>query len=150
MTTGYDLINSYYESEKLYSTGDSDLDDLLEKAFCDGYEYAQKEFSQEEDYEKKKRGGLGKKIIKGVGLTLGAVGLYQGGKALGRVVTDKLADKTRKSGSSYEKLSNIRKWNDRFKNENAFDRFGNKVDNGIKSIVKTGYNKSKEVLTRKD
>lgn len=30
--------------EKLYSTGDSELDDLLEKAFSEGYEYAQKEF----------------------------------------------------------------------------------------------------------
>ena len=36
--------NSYY-SEKLYSTGDDYLDDLLEKAFCEGYEYAQKEFA---------------------------------------------------------------------------------------------------------
>jgi hypothetical protein len=37
--------NEYYEDEKLYSTGDDYLDDLLEKAFCDGYEYAQKEFA---------------------------------------------------------------------------------------------------------
>ena len=33
------------QEEKLYSTGDSDLDNLLEKAFCEGYEYAQKEFN---------------------------------------------------------------------------------------------------------
>ncbi len=45
MITGYELINGYYEDEKLYSTGDSELDDLLEKAFCDGYEYYQREFS---------------------------------------------------------------------------------------------------------
>ena len=45
--------NEYYEDEKLYSTGDSDLDNLLEKAFCDGYEYAQKEFARK-DYEKEK------------------------------------------------------------------------------------------------
>jgi hypothetical protein len=37
--------NEYYESERLYSTGDDYLDDLLEKAFCEGYEYAQKEFA---------------------------------------------------------------------------------------------------------
>ena len=41
MITGKELI----ESQKLYSTGDSELDDLLEKAFCEGYEYAQKEFA---------------------------------------------------------------------------------------------------------
>ena len=41
--------NEYYEDEKLYSTGDDYLDDLLEKAFCDGYEYAQREFSKTVD-----------------------------------------------------------------------------------------------------
>lgn len=35
----------YYEDEKLYSTGSNELDELLEKAFCDGYYYAQKEFN---------------------------------------------------------------------------------------------------------
>ena len=48
MITGRELIEKYYseveEDERLYSTGDSELDDLLEKAFCEGYEYAQKEF----------------------------------------------------------------------------------------------------------
>ena len=34
------------EDERLYSTGDPDLDDLLERAFCEGYEYAQKEFGR--------------------------------------------------------------------------------------------------------
>jgi hypothetical protein len=32
--------------EKLYSTGDDYLDELLERAFCEGYEYAQKEFGR--------------------------------------------------------------------------------------------------------
>ena len=41
MITGYELV----ESQKLYSTGDEELDDLLEKAFCEGYEYAQREFA---------------------------------------------------------------------------------------------------------
>ena len=45
MITGYDLVNEYYEDEKLYSTGDSELDNLLERAFCEGYSYAQKEFN---------------------------------------------------------------------------------------------------------
>ena len=41
MITGRDLI----ESQKLYSTGDDYLDELLERAFSEGYEYAQREFS---------------------------------------------------------------------------------------------------------
>ena len=52
MITGKDLIEKMYsenydeyEDTRLYSTGDSDLDDLLERAFCEGYEYAQKEFA---------------------------------------------------------------------------------------------------------
>lgn len=31
--------------ERLYSTGNDELDDLLKRAFCEGYEHAQKEFS---------------------------------------------------------------------------------------------------------
>lgn len=42
------LVNKYY-SEKHYSTGNDNLDDLLEKAFCEGYEYAQKEFAAYKD-----------------------------------------------------------------------------------------------------
>lgn len=42
----YSENEKYYESEKLYSTGDDELDDLLERAFCDGYEYAQREFAK--------------------------------------------------------------------------------------------------------
>ena len=51
MIIGRNLIEKMYseneeiQDEKLYSTGDDELDDLLEKAFCEGYEYAQKEFA---------------------------------------------------------------------------------------------------------
>lgn len=38
------------EKQKLYSTGDEYLDELLEKAFCEGYELGQKEFTRG-DYE---------------------------------------------------------------------------------------------------
>lgn len=34
------------EEERLYSTGSDELDDLLERAFCEGYEYAQREFGR--------------------------------------------------------------------------------------------------------
>jgi hypothetical protein len=52
MITGRELVEKMYseneeiQEEKLYSTGDDELDDLLERAFCDGYEYAQKEFGR--------------------------------------------------------------------------------------------------------
>ena len=56
MITGYELIEKMYsenydeyEDTRLYSTGDDELDDLLERAFCDGYSYAQKEFGKVED-----------------------------------------------------------------------------------------------------
>ena len=39
------LYSDYQEEERLYSTGNDELDDLLERAFCDGYEYAQREFA---------------------------------------------------------------------------------------------------------
>lgn len=49
-----------YENTRLYSTGDSDLDELLERAFCDGYEYAQREFSNK--YSKKIGHEIGKYV----------------------------------------------------------------------------------------
>ena len=49
MIIGRELVEKHYseieESERLYSTGDSELDELLERAFCEGYEYAQREFA---------------------------------------------------------------------------------------------------------
>ena len=44
MIIGRQLVEDQYE-EKLYSTGNDELDEMLEKAFCEGYEYAQKEFA---------------------------------------------------------------------------------------------------------
>jgi len=46
------LHSDYQEEERLYSTGNDELDDLLERAFCDGYEYAQKEFGKVGDWFK--------------------------------------------------------------------------------------------------
>ena len=39
--------NGYEMEERLYSTGDVELDELLERAFCEGYEFAQREFADE-------------------------------------------------------------------------------------------------------
>lgn len=44
------------DEERLYSTGNEDLDYLLEKAFSDGYVYAQKEFGKFQDWAKKTGG----------------------------------------------------------------------------------------------
>ena len=43
-------INNNYEEERLYSTGNDELDELMERAFCEGYEYAQKEFGKIGDW----------------------------------------------------------------------------------------------------
>lgn len=44
--------NNYEMEERLYSTGDVELDELLERAFCEGYEFAQMEFSVGEKVDK--------------------------------------------------------------------------------------------------
>lgn len=46
-------FSQYEEEERLYSTGNDELDDLLERAFCDGYQYAQVEFAEKEDKKDK-------------------------------------------------------------------------------------------------
>ena len=40
------LYSDYQEEERLYSTGNDELDELMERAFCEGYEYAQREFAK--------------------------------------------------------------------------------------------------------
>jgi len=43
----------YYEDERLYSTGINELDEILERAFCEGYEYAQREYAEKEEKKSK-------------------------------------------------------------------------------------------------
>ena len=50
--------NEYYD-ERLYSTGNDDLDELMEKAFCDGYEYAQREFARARQRKKNAKNAVG-------------------------------------------------------------------------------------------
>lgn len=83
------LYSDYQEEERLYSTGNDELDELLERAFCDGYEYAQREFAEEDKKEEKKEKkkkkkyeneshrGYGRAIIVG-GTVPGGVGRYVG------------------------------------------------------------------------
>lgn len=61
MITGSELIEKLYSEEynegeeRLYSTGDEELDDLLEKAFSEGYEYflEQREFGKRQKQNRK-------------------------------------------------------------------------------------------------
>ena len=46
---------SNVEEERLYSTGNDELNELLERAFCEGYEYAQKEFATKNERRQSKR-----------------------------------------------------------------------------------------------
>ena len=47
------LYSNYQKEERLYSTGNDELDELLERAFCEGYEYAQREFGKAERKERR-------------------------------------------------------------------------------------------------
>ena len=70
MITGKRFTERLYsenQEEKLYSTGDEMLDNLLERAFCEGYELAQREFARR-DYE-----GLSKKGQEDLRKTIGRI-----------------------------------------------------------------------------
>ena len=57
MITGKRFTENLYsenQEEKLYSTGDEMLDNLLERAFCEGYELGQKEFGMRQEIDKDK------------------------------------------------------------------------------------------------
>jgi len=50
--------NEYYD-ERLYSTGNDELDELMERAFCEGYEYAQREFASARQRKKNAKNAVG-------------------------------------------------------------------------------------------
>ena len=58
MILGRQLIESYEENEKLFSTGNDELDEILEEVYYsgleDGYDYAQREFAEKEEKGKDK------------------------------------------------------------------------------------------------
>ena len=80
-------------AEKLYSTGNEMLDNLLERAFCEGYELGQQLFSdskdEDEEKEKDKRKKKLKRLAIGTGSALALAGGYQGYKHLERRKADK-------------------------------------------------------------
>lgn len=101
MITGKELIEKMYseneeiQEEKLYSTGDSDLDDLLEKAFSEGYEYAQKEYGLKDELKKAIKEGDEEKI-KRLKRKATAAGVLTGTAAGG--ITGKIGYKKLKNG----------------------------------------------------
>jgi len=123
---------SNVEEEKLYSTGNEELDELLERAFCDGYEYAQKEFGRtgktKEENDKFLKGGNRKKNRKlkkaweaeqGEGISTQLGGL------LGNEIYD--ADKLAKQEIQLEKIgatNNIFSGRGHGEATKALDRFG--------------------------
>ena len=80
-------------AERLYSTGNEMLDNLLERAFCEGYELGQQLFSdskdEDEEKEKDKRKKKLKRLAIGTGSALALAGSYQGYKHLERRKADK-------------------------------------------------------------
>ena len=163
MITGYDLINKYYESEKLYSTGDSELDDLLEKAFCEGYEYAQREFAKKEDEDedskeekRNKRKVIAKKVAKGAGIaagtTLAAVGGYQGVRGIQKYRSDKAtkgitdvnvdAINMMRHGAGMDDLGGYHK--------NRLDKFGAEVQRTIKRGAQSLGRSAKRLIKKND
>lgn len=85
MIIGKDLYNSYYEEdEKLFSTGNEELDDILEEVYYsgieDGYDYAQREFGEKKISDAE---AAGKAVTKAGLATLGAGALVGGAGAAG-------------------------------------------------------------------
>ena len=132
MITGKDLIEKMYsenydeyEDTRLYSTGDSDLDDLLERAFCEGYEYAQKEYSLKDELKKALKEGDEEKIKRlkrkatGAGVVTGAAVGGITGKIGYKKLKDGIVDYINKDGKissgnldinnddTYNKVSNL-------------------------------------------
>ena len=154
MIIGRDLINEYYEDERLYSTGDDYLDDLLERAFCEGYEYAQYEFADKEDDEnsdedednKKKKSGLGKKIAKGVGIGTGSAlalaGAYQLARAGQKGYDDKMFLKGNAGNGSRRAFRASKRKLER--KDLGLDRFGRKIDDKLTSAGKWVGSKASE------
>ena len=94
--------------ERLYSTGSDELDELLERAFCEGYEYAQKEFSKKEKETKgednESHRGYGRAYL--IGAEGGVAGRYAGKRAVKKAIEkgEKLEDAEKKGEKKAAKV----------------------------------------------
>ena len=90
------LYSDYQEEERLYSTGNDELDELMERAFCDGYEYAQREFANPGQFFTKVSRGTGKnKLSANVRRKLGEPLVSQTQTPTNSIVNDRLAINTK-------------------------------------------------------
>lgn len=74
-------VNNDNTQEKLYSTGSEELDAMLEKAFSEGYEFAQREFA---NARQKKKNTKNAAKIEAAALS-GEISVDQANKELGRI-----------------------------------------------------------------
>ena len=107
----YSDYDEYYD-EKLYSTGNDELDDLLERAFCDGYEYAQREFGSISEGIKKFVGTRPKELKSKIAQ---GASQWRKGSAAVREGYAKAGDIYRKAGNAVEEAG----------------KYGSKVSNAI-------------------
>ena len=130
MINGREFAERFYsenvqeEEERLYSTGNDELDELLEYAFCDGYEYAQREFAEEEEAEEPKKKHTGAKVAAGVGGTavVGA-GTLAGVAKLGENAIDKKGQDLKEEGKKLinsTKVETSNKSGKRYKVNNSY------------------------------
>lgn len=102
-----DWDNGYEMEERLYSTGDVELDEILERAFCEGYEAAQREFA-DDSYDELIGAGIGAGAV-GLGAA-GAYGYHKGSNALIKNRIEKI--KNNKNLTDAAKAERIAKWED--------------------------------------
>ena len=73
------VYKNNYEDEKLFSTGDSELDDILEEVYYsgveDGYDYAQKEFAIIPSSQTMKKAAEAVRIPRGMGKKVARINL---------------------------------------------------------------------------
>lgn len=96
-------VNNDNTQEKLYSTGSEELDAMLEKAFSEGYETAQKEFAKKDkDEDGENHRGLGRAYL--IGGAAGVIGRHAGKKATEKALKEgKKLDKAEEEGTKKAK-----------------------------------------------
>ena len=128
MINGREFAEKFYsenvqeEEERLYSTGNDELDELLERAFCEGYEYAQKEFAEKEEKKEKKHTGTKVAAIGG-GTAVAGVGTLAGVAKLGENAIDKKGQNLKEEGKKLinsTKVETSNKSGKRYKVNNSY------------------------------
>jgi hypothetical protein len=152
MITGKELVEKMYsenyneyEDTRLYSTGDSDLDELLEKAFCEGYEYAQREYSLKDELKEAIKSGDEKKIkeLKKKSIGRKAAGGAIIGGAAGGIGTDRFLKKYEDDIRASDPLLAISSDKNYKKASNITSGMGAVVSSGIGAGIAAGIGKAR-------